>query len=126
MPNSLSPLVIELQIAIVAINLELHLPKYKQSKVVSRTNQRRHVLYSGHVQGVGFRFTAEQIARGFKVTGYVKNLPDGRVELVAEGTLDQLEAFLQELAEQRAGFIRSVVCDSRPATDEFASFNIRY
>src|SRR5471030_2081507 len=49
-------------------------------------NRRRmKVFYSGRVQGVGFRYTARTVAAGFEITGYVRNLPDGRVELVAEG-----------------------------------------
>jgi len=52
-----------------------------------------HIFYSGHVQGVGFRFTVKRVATGFEVTGVVRNLPDGRVELVAEGERDELEAF---------------------------------
>ena len=47
--------------------------------------ERRRVVFSGRVQGVGFRFTCQSLARGFDVAGYVRNLADGRVELVAEG-----------------------------------------
>ncbi len=84
------------------------------------------MTYSGHVQGVGFRYTTHRIAEGFAVTGYVRNLPDGRVELIAEGTEAELEEFLKELAEQLSGHIRSVDCDRRPALVEFADFTIRY
>ncbi len=59
----------------------------------------RTVFYSGRVQGVGFRFTAKSIARGFDVVGFVKNLPDGRVELFVQGEADELQAFLQEIRE---------------------------
>lgn len=52
------------------------------------------VLYSGRVQGVGFRATVRHLARGYDVTGAVRNLPDGRVELVAEGMKDELQALL--------------------------------
>ena len=48
------------------------------------------VFYEGHVQGVGFRFTVRHIAKGFDVTGWVRNLPDGRVEAVFEGSADQV------------------------------------
>jgi acylphosphatase len=58
---------------------------------------RREVYYSGHVQGVGFRFTVKQLAAGFEITGTVRNLPDGRVELMAEGTKTELEAFRDEI-----------------------------
>jgi acylphosphatase len=63
-------------------------------------------LYSGRVQGVGFRFTVRQLARGYDVTGTVRNLPDGRVELIAEGARAELKAFLTGIAESElSGFI---------------------
>ena len=60
---------------------------------------RMHIFYSGQVQGVGFRYTAKSAAAGFEVTGTVRNLLDGRVELVAEGTREELEAFRQAIGE---------------------------
>lgn len=51
------------------------------------------ILYSGRVQGVGFRYTVRTLAAGYEVTGAVRNLPDGRVELTAEGTKTELEEF---------------------------------
>ncbi len=64
------------------------------------------VHYSGRVQGVGFRATVRQIACGYDVTGTVRNLADGRVELVAEGAKAELKAFLQGVAESElSGFI---------------------
>jgi acylphosphatase len=59
----------------------------------------RHVFYEGRVQGVGFRATVKGIARGYEVVGWVKNLPDGRVELQASGDTDEVEAFLEAIAE---------------------------
>jgi acylphosphatase len=53
----------------------------------------RHVFYEGRVQGVGFRFSVKQIARGYDVIGWVRNLPDGRVELQASGETAEVEAF---------------------------------
>ena len=55
---------------------------------------RLHAYFSGRVQGVGFRFTTIHIAHGHRVVGFVRNLSDGRVELLAEGTKDELEKFL--------------------------------
>lgn len=58
-----------------------------------------HVFYTGHVQGVGFRYTVKRVAAGFEVTGAVRNLPDGRVELVAEGEPEELKAFQQAIRD---------------------------
>src|SRR6201987_533395 len=57
------------------------------------------VLYEGHVQGVGFRFTVRHIAKGFDVTGWVRNLPDGRVELQVTGDENEARAFLDQVAK---------------------------
>lgn len=60
--------------------------------------QRVIVVYRGRVQGVGFRATVGHLARGYEVTGLVRNLPDGRVELIAEGAKGELQAFLDGIA----------------------------
>jgi acylphosphatase len=68
--------------------------------------ERVTVLYSGRVQGVGFRMTARQLACGYDVTGTVRNLADGRVEMIAEGARAELKAFLTGIAESElSGFI---------------------
>jgi acylphosphatase len=60
----------------------------------------KQVFYSGRVQGVGFRYTTKQLAAGFDVTGWVRNLPDGRVELlVIADDAAEVDAFLTELQE---------------------------
>jgi len=68
-----------------------------------------HLLahFTGHVQGVGFRYSVKQIARGFEVTGYVKNLADGRVELDIEGDPGECRRFLQEVVSELDNFIRN-------------------
>jgi acylphosphatase len=64
------------------------------------------VHYSGRVQGVGFRAAVRHLACGFDVTGSVRNLPDGRVELIAEGSRAELQDFLQSISESElSGFI---------------------
>jgi len=63
----------------------------------------KQVIYSGRVQGVGFRFTTRQIASGYEVMGWVKNLEDGRVELQAMGEAEELDAFLAEILDSNLG-----------------------
>jgi acylphosphatase len=89
-------------------------------------NQSRRVLYSGRVQGVGFRYTARQIAQRFTVTGFVRNLADGRVELVAEGLPAELDQFLGEIASAMEGYIDDAQVQSGPATGKNTSFEISF
>lgn len=63
------------------------------------------VHYSGHVQGVGFRYTVKQLAAGFEVTGDVSNLSDGRVELHAQGEEEEVRAFLEAIREKMRHYI---------------------
>ncbi len=85
----------------------------------------KHVTYSGRVQGVGFRYTAQQLAAGYPVAGFVRNLPDGDVELVAEGPPDQVEAFLRAVAQHMAGHIaRTALREEPPAGHQ--GFRIRH
>jgi len=87
--------------------------------------QRMTVLYSGRVQGVGFRYTTKTVATGFDVTGTVRNLADGRVELVAEGNRSELEAFRDALRDAGlAGFIRDEQVNWADAKNEFRGFEI--
>lgn len=67
----------------------------------------RQVLYSGRVQGVGFRYTTRKLAEGFAVSGYVRNLPTGQVEVWVEGELAEVDDFLGALTLHMAGYIES-------------------
>ena len=91
-----------------------------------KQNQRIHVLYTGTVQGVGFRFTAERIASRLGVTGFVKNLPDGNVEVVCEGERGSLEEFLGGMRENMRGYISDSQVEWGAAREEFSSFEIRF
>jgi acylphosphatase len=83
------------------------------------------VLYLGQVQGVGFRYTVRSVATSFDVTGLVRNLPGGRVELVAEGAKDELEAFRQAIRESGLDhFIRQEEVAWQEARNEFCGFEI--
>jgi acylphosphatase len=89
------------------------------------SNRRLIVFYSGRVQGVGFRYTAKTVAAGFDIRGTIRNLPDGRVELIAEGTRAELEAFRAAIrAEGLAGFIRDEQVTWADAKNEFRGFEI--
>ena len=84
-----------------------------------------HVIYSGRVQGVGFRYAVKSVAPGFEVTGMVRNLADGRVELIAEGRKEELEAFQQAVRD--SGLDRLIVREDASwadATNEFRGFAI--
>jgi acylphosphatase len=85
----------------------------------------KHVTYSGNVQGVGFRWTAQQLAAHSRVAGYVRNLAGGDVEVVAEGAADAVEAFLAAVAGRMADCIeRTTVSDETPAGHQ--GFRIRH
>jgi acylphosphatase len=84
-----------------------------------------HIFYSGHVQGVGFRYTVKSLATGFEATGTVGNLSDGRVELMAEGTKEELEAFRRAVQDSEVGrFIRQENVSWSEATGVFRGFEI--
>ena len=83
------------------------------------------VFYSGRVQGVGFRYTVKSVAAGFEATGIVRNLSDGRVELIAEGGAEELEAFRQAISESGLGpLIDRELVHWSEAKNEFRGFEI--
>ncbi|MBN2584062.1 MAG: acylphosphatase [Planctomycetes bacterium] len=87
---------------------------------------RRQVIYRGTVQGVGFRWTTLRVASQFAVTGYVRNCPDGTVELLAEGAAAEVEAFCDAVRERMAGYIRDARITDARATGEFPGFDVRH
>jgi acylphosphatase len=83
------------------------------------------ILYSGTVQGVGFRYSVKSVANGFEITGTVRNLADGRVELLAEGVKDELEAFRHGIRDSGlAHFIEKEDINWHEAKNEFRGFEI--
>lgn len=88
--------------------------------------QRRTYYFSGHVQGVGFRYTARHAAAGRRVTGFVRNLADGRVELVMEGPDAEMDAVVEGIRADLGHNIHRSTCDAGPATGEFQGFTIRH
>jgi acylphosphatase len=92
----------------------------------STVNRSRiQIIYSGHVQGVGFRYTVKSVASGYDLTGTVRNRPDGAVELIAEGAKDELSAFRQAIRESGMDhFIRNEAVTWSEAKNEFRGFEI--
>ena len=85
------------------------------------------VFYEGRVQGVGFRYSARQVAAGFDVAGYVRNLPDGRVELVASGDPDEVDGFLDAVRDSElAGHIAGEVVADIVKPAGLRGFEIRF
>lgn len=86
----------------------------------------KQIFYTGRVQGVGFRFSVKQLAKGFDVTGWVKNLPDARVELQVMGEDKELEEFLQEILDSHlGGFIREIEVHSISLLENVSGFSIK-
>ena len=82
--------------------------------------------FTGRVQGVGFRYTAQNIALRYDVAGYVRNLPDGRVEVVMEGADVEIDALIDSLKQKMNCYIQRLDLQLDPPTGEFNRFSIRH
>ncbi len=86
---------------------------------------RLQVVYNGQVQGVGFRYTVKSLAPGFEVTGTIRNLVNGQVELIVEGTKEELRAFQQAVRDSGLGpLIAQEQTQWSEARNEFRGFRI--
>lgn len=85
-----------------------------------------HVYYSGWVQGVGFRFTAERVASSLGLSGWVRNLRDGRVEILCEGKEQSLKGFLDKMTATFKTYIRDADIAWGEATGSLSGFDIRF
>lgn len=88
--------------------------------------KRLHLYYAGSVQGVGFRFTVERTADSLGLSGWVRNLGDGRVEAIVEGEETALENFRNKITDIFDGYIHQTEHHFGEATGEFESFDIRF
>ncbi len=88
--------------------------------------QQRQVYFTGTVQGVGFRYTAYRLAGRYRVSGTVRNLPDGRVHCLVEGEDDQINAFLEDLTRAMSGYIHNQTQEIVPHSGKFDSFTIGF
>jgi acylphosphatase len=82
------------------------------------------VYYSGTVQGVGFRATAAMIARSHAISGWVRNVADGRVELMVDGTAEAVEAFLADIRNRMSDYIANEEFEDREQADSLEGFRI--
>ncbi|KPL01580.1 MAG: hypothetical protein AMK75_04290 [Planctomycetes bacterium SM23_65] len=87
---------------------------------------RARVIYHGNVQGVGFRYTARAVARRYAVSGFVRNLTNGTVELVAEGEEREVRSYLEDLQGYMGAFIGSQDLSFQEPLGEFEGFTVRF
>ncbi len=86
----------------------------------------RQIIFTGHVQGVGFRYTARGIARQHPVSGYVRNLSDGTVEMLLQGAPADIDRCLQEVQQEFAEFIRETRVEPVPYNPRYTDFQIAH
>ncbi|NLX07566.1 MAG: acylphosphatase [Phycisphaerae bacterium] len=86
----------------------------------------RLVHFEGDVQGVGFRYTARSVARRYDVTGYVANLPDGRVEIHVEGPPNEIDRFVDEIRQEMGPYVENVQTQDVEPTGRYKQFTVRY
>jgi acylphosphatase len=91
-----------------------------------KSRERRIVHYRGRVQGVGFRFTTRELASQFDVTGYVQNLHDGQVLVVAEGEPKELDGFLARIQAVMGSYIRGAGAVTTAPSGEFQGFDVQF
>jgi acylphosphatase len=84
----------------------------------------KHVIFTGRVQGVGFRYTARGIARQYPVSGYVQNLPDGTVEMLIQGAPADIDNCLQDVQQEFSGYIRETRVEPTPHNPRYTDFQI--
>ncbi|MHC4636105.1 MAG: acylphosphatase [Planctomycetota bacterium] len=86
----------------------------------------KHIIFSGRVQGVGFRFTVLNVARRCRLTGYVKNLPDGSVEMIVQGFPDEIENCLDDIRDSFNLNIIDVREKNIPFNPQYSDFRISF
>jgi acylphosphatase len=86
----------------------------------------KHVIFTGHVQGVGFRYTARSIARQYPVSGYVRNLPDGTVEMFVQGAPADIDNYIQDVQQELAGHVHETQIEPAPINPRYQNFEIAF
>jgi acylphosphatase len=86
----------------------------------------KHIIFAGRVQGVGFRFTAFNIANRHELTGFVRNMPDGSVEMLAQGPANAIGDCIQDIKESLGGYIRENKIEDTPYDPKHKDFKITF
>ena len=86
----------------------------------------KHIIFTGYVQGVGFRFTTIRIANHHDLTGFVRNLPDGNVEMLVQGQLEDIDNCIKDLQDSFASYIRETQIEDVPPNPKYSGFNITF
>jgi len=86
----------------------------------------RHVIFIGRVQGVGFRYTAHRIAHRHQLTGFVRNLPDGTVEMFAQGPARDIDNCIQDIKEYFGDYLRETRIQEIPTDPKYRDFRISF
>jgi len=86
----------------------------------------RLIIFVGRVQGVGFRFTAHRMANRHQLTGFVRNLPDGNVEMLAQGQLEDIDDCIRDIKEDLTGYVKETKIDDVPPDPRHTDFKITF
>ena len=86
----------------------------------------RHIYFSGRVQGVGFRFTARRIALNYGLSGFVRNLADGRVEMLIQGSEADIDNCLKDINRAFDGYIKNTEVTQKEPDPRYTDFQIRF
>ena len=86
----------------------------------------KNVIFSGTVQGIGFRFTVSRIATRYDLAGYVKNLPDGSVEMLVQGENSEIECLVEDVKDSFKGYIRGCKINPVPFNPGLVEFEIAF
>lgn len=86
----------------------------------------KHIIFTGQVQGVGFRYTAHRIASRHRLTGFVRNLPDGEVEMFAQGAPGDVNGCIEDIKADFTGYIRQTIIVEMPLDPRYKDFRITF
>jgi acylphosphatase len=86
----------------------------------------KHIIFTGRVQGVGFRFTAFNIANRYRLTGFVCNLPDGTVEMLAQGSAEAVDDCIRDIKEEFSKYTRETKIEEIPLNAQYKDFKITF